>query len=78
MLKIAMKFNYLFVRKDRICSFSWKIQSAETSNIYWREHWLKPTLLQTQVCARPDNNDDNDLKGQISSTVRNPLLLLVL
>ena len=31
--KLFDYINYLYVRKDRICSFSWKIQSVNSSSI---------------------------------------------
>ena len=34
--KLFDYINYLYVRKDRICSFSWKIQSVSSSNEYIR------------------------------------------
>ena len=34
LIKIFDYINYLYVRKDHIWSFSWKIQNAYTSNMY--------------------------------------------
>ena len=57
--KLFDYIHYLWVRKDRICSFSWKIQSANSS-IFYTIHVVR--LAWASLYIEPISQNNNLIK----------------
>ena len=72
--KLFNYINYLKVRKDRFCSFSWKVQSTDTSNVHSLHSNFSNYLTTAIFWVRWSRKTENLCDGRFFRATRTPIL----